>query len=1517
VINNQRTSDASRKDGCTLESPELESSESALIGESSSLMRDEHASIDFDIEFYREIYKDLQSLNDSELESHWFNQGNRENRFGSAKHALEVMLDREDVPDDFSVEEYLHLNPDIKASITWEFQAVEHYVKCGQKENRRHSLDDEIGTMIGVDSDKVGARQSIKLDIKFYREIHADLSELSDESLVRHWHSQGYHEGRFANSDHALNQMLQDDRLPAEFDVNNYLKLNKDLSASVDYPFQAVHHYLEHGIQENRRYRVASESEVAELTSSLNVEFYRAFYNDLEQLTDEECVEHWITNGNLEGRHPNIKSYISDLGKNDLVSDKFNIPTYIRRNIDLIGHYPNKWGYLKHYMHTGKNERRQYQPDIADLNFIFQFYGIDFSEFEGSEKQYEVDEILSIIRKEGDLDLYQPVFLNENELLNYYGFKNLAHFDYETYVYSNGEITQHLKGCSRPICMEHFLTVGFRKNLSISDIHSFDPEFYWMEYRAELTHLVRENDEESSDLWECAPVASRLYEHWVKNGIAEGKHANLSVLIKSTSGFRLPKPVLEDIATYQLVCKQWISDPRPSCVYMSFLGHGIGEGRYQVSHSVETCEFYCSIAKSLVTEGNSAAAIRLYEQVLLLVPNYTDALQALGDELIKCSFFARAKDCYQQLVDEGTATEWVFLNLAECFKHLGDFDSATKVLKKARDSFPGDIYINERANELVDTQFHLAHAKAKDFVKMERLDDGKQLVADSLLNFDIQRVTDKVSRNTRTIAIVGNLDLPQCRFYRIDQKVELFSLAGYSVEVFQQTGPLDKFYANLGTYEAVIFYRVPSLPCVVDAINATNVEGIPSIYDVDDLVFDVDHFPPPLHTYAGQISAEVHGSLAIDVLLVEHAISMCDYGIASTESLARKMSKYVRSGKVNVLKNGLSRVHEVSMDSFNRVESDGPITIFYGSGTKAHKNDFHDLVEPAFVELYEKYGNKIRFLIMGYISMTPELEKLGDSLELLSPISEIEDYWEILSENADINLSVLSSTDVTDTKSEIKWLEAAMFSIPSVVSSTETHRDVVTHGETGFLCESCDDFVESIDALIADPQLRRTIGENAKKLVVAEYNQQKQSTVLIDSISEFKQAASCNKLRVAVVNVFYPPQAIGGATRVVHDNVLEMKESFGDELDIQVFCTTPGKVPYATKQYEKDGIKVTAIACPDDPYIDHRITDRNMGNAFAAFLTKFKPDLVHFHCIQRLTESIVSETRMLKIPYVITAHDGWWISDRQFLINENDTVEHYQYHDDIIKSTQANSKRQRALHRELAGAQKILAVSEPFADIYRDAGLKNVITIENGVSGLSRKPKIPSKNGKVRLAHIGGMERHKGLHLIKNVLMSTPTLENIELLVIDHAINFGSMRKEKWGSTDVIFRSKFPQNCVADLYSEIDMLLAPSVWPESYGLVTREAMYCGCWVVASDRGAIGGPVIDGENGFVVSVDNIEELKSVLQAVDDDHNRYLKPPTAELKLRSSAKQAEDLYKLYDVLVGGNRNASVADTTEDKK
>ena len=74
-------------------------------------------------------------------------------------------------------------------------------------------------------------------------------------------------------------------------------------------------------------------------------------------------------------------------------------------------------------------------------------------------------------------------------------------------------------------------------------------------------------------------------------------------------------------------------------------------------------------------------------------------------------------------------------------------------------------------------------------------------------------------------------------------------------------------------------------------------------------------------------------------------------------------------------------------------------------------------------------------------------------------------------------------------KSNVKWLEASMLEIPVIAQSFESGPyEEITHGHNGILIKDNKHWIGAINALVEDKNLRRKIGQTAKKHVLAHYN---------------------------------------------------------------------------------------------------------------------------------------------------------------------------------------------------------------------------------------------------------------------------------------------------------------------------------------------------------------------------------------------------------------------------------------------
>lgn len=390
--------------------------------------------------------------------------------------------------------------------------------------------------------------------------------------------------------------------------------------------------------------------------------------------------------------------------------------------------------------------------------------------------------------------------------------------------------------------------------------------------------------------------------------------------------------------------------------------------------------------------------------------------------------------------------------------------------------------------------------------------------------------------------------------------------------------------------------------------------------------------------------------------------------------------------------------------------------------------------------------------------------------------------------------------------------------------------------------------------------------------------------------------------KIALVNVYFPPQAIGGATRVVADNLEELHARYSDEFEVVVFTSDfSQQAPHTVQIYSHEGSRVYRAGILWREHMDWHAKDPAMGELFGRFLDHEQPDLVHFHSVQRLTGSIVEATLKRAIPYLVTVHDAWWISDHQFLVDSADTVYPDGHPDPFEPFTppsgitlEASLERRGQLKSLLNQARYALVVSEAFARIYEKNGIQNVRVNKNGIQPRTWLPREPSASGRLRLAHIGGMSAHKGYHLFKKALSSRP-FEHLEALVVDLGAPEGHESHEHWGSVPVTFIGKTPQAEIERLYARMDVLVAPSIWPESYGLVTREAAAAGVWVIASNIGGIGEDIVEGVNGNRIEP-TLPELLGQLVKLESDKGAAVQS-FDRVTGRSVSEQVADLVEFY--------------------
>ena len=283
----------------------------------------------------------------------------------------------------------------------------------------------------------------------------------------------------------------------------------------------------------------------------------------------------------------------------------------------------------------------------------------------------------------------------------------------------------------------------------------------------------------------------------------------------------------------------------------------------------------------------------------------------------------------------------------------------------------------------------------------------------------------------------------------------------------------------------------------------TRAANIPTIYDTDDLLFESSY-----DLKKGNLK-----ELQSDLFL--SAMKSCDYVTVSTKFLKEKALKY--HSNVFLIRNALS--NDFFYRSSNNYElkqnkKEEFIVLAYLSGSSSHDSDFEQ-IEDVLVSILEKYSNT-KLLIVGPLKFNKHLfEKFKNRFEHSSKVPYNE--YHLIFRKIDINLVPLELNDFCHAKSEIKYIEAAASGIPSVLSPTMTHQDVIKNGVNGFLCYNENDWFNNLALLINDTQLRDRIGLSARNHVIKKYTAKKRSkdlSLLLKNINDSFQFETLKPLNV-------------------------------------------------------------------------------------------------------------------------------------------------------------------------------------------------------------------------------------------------------------------------------------------------------------------------------------------------------------------------------------------------------------------
>jgi glycosyltransferase involved in cell wall biosynthesis len=173
--------------------------------------------------------------------------------------------------------------------------------------------------------------------------------------------------------------------------------------------------------------------------------------------------------------------------------------------------------------------------------------------------------------------------------------------------------------------------------------------------------------------------------------------------------------------------------------------------------------------------------------------------------------------------------------------------------------------------------------------------------------------------------------------------------------------------------------------------------------------------------------------------------------------------------------------------------------------------------------------------------------------------------------------------------------------------------------------------------------------------------------------------------------------------------------------------------------------------------------------------------------------------------------------------------------------------------------------------------------------------------GGVRFGFMGSFVPHKGPHVVVEAFRKLDWPEATLTMYGDpktdprHSVY---LRQLADGDPRIRFPGGYAREEIRRVHSEVDVLVAPSIWYENTPFVMLEAQAAGIPIVASNLGGLAEIVEEGKSGFLFEAKNPAALAQVLARFRDDPSLLERLRAGVPKVKRMSEHVGELVSLYE-------------------
>ena len=354
---------------------------------------------------------------------------------------------------------------------------------------------------------------------------------------------------------------------------------------------------------------------------------------------------------------------------------------------------------------------------------------------------------------------------------------------------------------------------------------------------------------------------------------------------------------------------------------------------------------------------------------------------------------------------------------------------------------------------------------------------------------------------------------------------------------------------------------------------------------------------------------------------------------------------------------------------------------------------------------------------------------------------------------------------------------------------------------------------------------------------------------------------------------------------------------------------------------------------------------------FEGLLDAINPDIVHFHHLLDLSASLINIVKLRGLPVVLTLHDFWFICPRINLLKSDYSVckgpdiqsrncfkcystaqaesiagalvkygiprgvskalsKAYELSFVTVTNSGDFKRRQEYMKSLLLMVDKLIAPSRFLRNIFIQYGIPGdrIIYSSNGYDlsafeGFKRK-----KHDKLVFGFAGGVAKHKGVHVLVEAFNKVEN-ENVELIIYgtyDPKSNYFKELQSMIRNDNIKFMGRYTD--VREPYSNVDVLVVPSICYENCPLVIQEAFISKTPVIASNIRALPEFIQHDKTGLLFQVGNPQDLYEKIKVIIENP-RLIEAFKSNIKsVKTIQEQAKELEAIYENLRLGSSSIS---------